>query len=172
VLSLGYHTRFQQNARVETKVPERYGKLVKMFTRWGRSATREGLRALAFAPRRIRAVGVWRALPMLLDAVTQPVSIALRLMAVLGGAWLLFFDPLWLLRALVAGTLFGVFYGAIYLRSERSTDFLYGILYGWFATFTLFWVQPFATLTVRRNGWMTRQLPATQGLKAADGKGR
>ena len=40
--------------------------------------------------------------------------------------------------------------------SRQSTDVLFGILYGWFALFGLFWVQPFATVTVRRNGWLTR----------------
>jgi hyaluronan synthase len=159
VLSLGADTRYQQSARVETLVPETYGRLTRMFTRWGRSATREGLRALRFTPRRAAALGPFRGTLMALDALAQPASILLRVGAVLGGAWLLFFDPMWLLRGLVAGTLFGILYGLVYLRSERSWDFAYGILYGWFAMFALFWVQPWATLTVRRNTWLTRRNP-------------
>lgn len=159
VLSLGADTRYQKSARVETLVPERYGRLTRMFTRWGRSATREGLRALRFTPRRALQLGPLRGTLMALDALAQPLSILLRVGAVLGGAWLLFLDPVWLLRGLVAGTLFGILYGLVYLRSERSWDFAYGILYGWFAMFALFWVQPWATLTVRRNTWLTRKNP-------------
>ncbi|HJT05721.1 MAG TPA: hypothetical protein VJ747_02280 [Stellaceae bacterium] len=36
-----------------------------------------------------------------------------------------------------------------YLRSERSLDFVYGALYTYFAFFTLFWIFPYAALTVR-----------------------
>lgn len=43
-----------------------------------------------------------------------------------------------------------------YLRSERSWDFIYGILYSYFAFFTLFWIFPSAILTVRSRSWMTR----------------
>ena len=44
----------------------------------------------------------------------------------------------------------------IFLRSERSFEVAFGFLYAYFAMFALPWVQPLATLTVRRNGWMTR----------------
>jgi len=43
-----------------------------------------------------------------------------------------------------------------YLRSERSWDFLYGILYGYFSFFGLSWILPYAALTVRARGWLTR----------------
>jgi hyaluronan synthase len=43
-----------------------------------------------------------------------------------------------------------------YFRSERSWDFIYGVLYAYFSFFTLFWVFPFAVFTVRSRSWMTR----------------
>jgi hyaluronan synthase len=43
-----------------------------------------------------------------------------------------------------------------YLHSERSWDFLYGILYSYFAFFSLFWIFPTAIFTVRSRSWMTR----------------
>ena len=91
-----------------------------------------------------------------LDALAQPTAIVLRLASIGGGAWLAFTSPIWLVRSLLASTLLALPYAFVYLRSERSTDVLFGILYGWFALFALFWVQPFATITVRRNGWLTR----------------
>ncbi|MFA6148140.1 MAG: hypothetical protein WC899_08025 [bacterium] len=41
-------------------------------------------------------------------------------------------------------------------RSERSWDFLFGICYGYFSFFALFWIFPFAALTLRSRSWMTR----------------
>jgi CheY-like chemotaxis protein len=43
-----------------------------------------------------------------------------------------------------------------YLRSEKSWDFVYGIVYSYFAFFTLFWIFPYALLTLRSRSWMTR----------------
>src|SRR6185312_13332901 len=43
-----------------------------------------------------------------------------------------------------------------YLRSERSLDFVCGALYTYFAFFTLFWIFPYAALTVRARAWLTR----------------
>ncbi|HXW68885.1 MAG TPA: hypothetical protein VEJ88_04695, partial [Dissulfurispiraceae bacterium] len=43
-----------------------------------------------------------------------------------------------------------------YLRSERSWDCIYGILYSYFAFFTLFWIFPYAVATLRSRSWMTR----------------
>jgi hyaluronan synthase len=159
VLSLGHDARFQQSATVETMVPTRYADLCRMYVRWGRSATRESLRALPSVPRRLRRLGPVRGALMAADALLQPASILARVAAVPASLWLLATDPVWLLRGLAAGSLFGVLYGALYLRSERSNDALYGLLYGWFALFTLWWIQPFATLTVRSNRWLTRGNP-------------
>ncbi len=156
VLRLGHDTVYQATATVHTLVPERYGKLCKMYIRWARSATREGFRALLFASRRARAKGPLRGAAILLDAVAQPVAVVSRCLSVLGGAWLAFASPLWLLRSLFVATLFALPYALVFLRSERSSEVLFGVLYGWFALFGLFWIQPFATFTVRRRGWMTR----------------
>lgn len=156
VLSLGHDTRYQQSAEVYTIVPETYRRLCKMYIRWGRSTTREGLRALAFTPRRAVSRGLLAGPLIALDALSQPLAIALRLVSIAGGAWLLLASPVWLFRTVLVSTLFALPYAFVYLRSERSTDVLFGVLYGWYALFGLFWVQPFATLTVRRNGWLTR----------------
>ena len=48
------------------------------------------------------------------------------------------------------------FYMLYYLRSERSWDFLYGVLYAYFSFFGLTWIFPYALLTVRTRGWLTR----------------
>ena len=44
----------------------------------------------------------------------------------------------------------------VYVRSSRSSDVLYGLLYSYFSALTLFWIFPYAALTVRSRSWMTR----------------
>lgn len=156
VLSLGADTRYQETAHCLTLVPETTRRLAKMYIRWSRSATREGLRALAFAPRRAWSLGPWRGPLVAWDALMQPLAVLLRTLSIPTSVVLLVTHPVLLLRGLLAGTLFSLFYALVYLRSERSTDVLLGVLYGWYALFVLFWIQPFATLTVRKNGWLTR----------------
>ena len=68
----------------------------------------------------------------------------------------LFTDPLWLVHGALAATAGAALYALVFLRSERSTESLFAITYTWFALLALFWIQPLATLTVRKNGWMTR----------------
>lgn len=157
VLSLGYKTVYQASSQVETVVPATYVGLSKMYLRWGRSATREGLRALRFAPHRALALGLLRGPLMLLDAVLQPLTIALRIAGLFAGSFLFVVHPHALLGALGATAAFALLYALIYLRSERSAQVVYGVLYAYFALFALPWVQPYATLTVRRNGWLTRK---------------
>jgi len=65
-------------------------------------------------------------------------------------------DPTTLVRMLVAIGGISTFYMLYYLRSERSWDFLYGILYGYFSVFALSWIFPYAVVTVRARGWLTR----------------
>jgi hyaluronan synthase len=171
VLALGSRTVYQSNALVETIVPNTYVKLCKMYLRWGRSATREGLLALRFAGARALALDPVRGPLMLLDALLQPCTILLRLLGFGVSIGMLVTHPHLAMRGvpIVAGV--SVLHAGVFLRSERSLQVVFGLLYSWFALFALSWIQPFATLTVRRNGWLTRTAARpkgpTEGLVAA-----
>ena len=43
-----------------------------------------------------------------------------------------------------------------YLRQERDTDFIYGVVYSFYAVLFLRWVRPYALLTLRDGRWLTR----------------
>lgn len=43
-----------------------------------------------------------------------------------------------------------------YLRQERDLDFLYGVLYSFYAFLFLRWIKPYAFLTLRDGRWLTR----------------
>ena len=156
VLRLGYDSVYQSNAIVETIVPKTYRQLTRMFTRWGRSATREGLRALRFASGRAAKIRGWKGAFMLVDAILQPVGILGRLLALGGGLWIAINHPLALATAAALTGLFALVYAAVFLRSERSRDWIFCVCYAYFALIALAWVQPYATMTVRGNKWLTR----------------
>jgi hyaluronan synthase len=43
-----------------------------------------------------------------------------------------------------------------YIHQERDGEFIYGILYSYFAFLALNWVQPYAFLTLKNDRWLTR----------------
>jgi hyaluronan synthase len=152
IIAEGYDTLYQRAAVVHTAVPRGYWQLCKMFLRWDRSYVREELRFARIVWKRpLRAR--WIAL---LDAtitnLRYPVGwAALGLVAALV-AW----HPLTLLRLLCAIGLMASLNVLYYLRSERSWDAVYGIIYSYFSAFALFWIFPYAVITVRAQGWLTR----------------
>jgi hyaluronan synthase len=152
ILAMGYDTVYQQAAVVHTVVPESYRKLCKMYLRWDRSYIREELRLLRIVWRRpLRA----RCMTLFEQTVTNlrfPVAwTAMGLLVALSIQ-----DPHTIVRVLASIGTAATLYALYYLRSERSWDFVYGIAYAYFSFFSLFWVFPYALLTVRTRSWMTR----------------
>lgn len=152
VLKAGYDSVYQRTAVVHTLVPETYRKLCKMYLRWDRSYIREELRFAGIVWKR---PPLWRAFAFYETTVTNlrfPVaylSIALMILHAVQ-------DPTAILRMLVAIMIVSTIYVLYYLRSERSWDFVFGILYAYFSFFALIWIFPYAALTVRARGWLTR----------------
>lgn len=152
IMSLGYDSVYQRDAVVFTLVPATYYKLCRMFLRWDRSYIREEIRFAAVVWKRPPLA---RALALFDQVITNfrfPVmSLTLVLFAVA-----VFQDPLLLLRMLVSLGLISFIYSLYYLRSERSFNIVYGVVFEYFSFFTLFWVFPWALVTVRSKGWLTR----------------
>jgi hyaluronan synthase len=152
ILSLGFSTVYQRSAAVHTVVPTSYGKLCKMFLRWDRSYVREEIRFLGIVWKRpplYASVALW---DRFVTNLRYPVNYAsLALLGVL--TW---DDPRVLARFLLAVGIVGLFYALYYLRSERSIDFLYGVVFSYFSVFTMFWIFPYAVVTVRARSWLTR----------------
>ena len=57
------------------------------------------------------------------------------------------------LTALAVASLINLLY---YLWLERDLDFIYGVIYSYYAFFLLQWIYPYALLTARHRGWLTR----------------
>ncbi len=152
ILSRGFNAVYQRTAVVHTVAPWTYEKLYKMYLRWDRSYIREEIvfaRIVWKRPPVICLIALW---DKIVTNLRYPVGYATLVMLII----LCFNDPLTILRLLFAMGLMSFFNMLYYLHSERSWDFVYGILYVYFSFFTLFWVFPYAAATVRSRSWMTR----------------
>jgi hyaluronan synthase len=152
ILAAGFDTVYQRAAVVHTVVPETYSKLCKMFLRWDRSYIREEFRFAKIVwsrPPWSRALSLYESVITNLRYPVGYASIALWMMNA-------FKDPGSIVRMLLAIMVVSLVYVLYYLRSERSWDFVFGILYAYFSFFALTWIFPYAALTLRNRGWLTR----------------
>lgn len=152
--------RYQSNAPVYTIVPGAYRALCRMYTRWARSNIRESYLYMKFGVQRAwnRREGL-----AFVDAVIHALHIPARLYLLPLSWYLLVADIGLLAKSLAVATIVSAIYAVFFLRSEKSTESLYGIIYGWFAFLTLQWIYPAAALTVSQNNWMTRNLARSKG---------
>ena len=152
VLAQGYQTRYQGNAVVRTLVPVTHQQLSKMLLRWDRSYVREELRfmrilwGLSPAARLISAAEVS---VRNLGLVFRYVGLALLLICVARYPALAFAAA----GIIASGAALRSLY---YLGCERSTTVFFGVLYSFYFVFGLSWIFPWACLTARRTGWLTR----------------
>lgn len=152
ILAAGFNAVYQRTAVVHTIVPQTYAKLCKMYLRWDRSYIREEMifaRIVWKRPPVARIIAIW---DKIITNLRFPVGYASLVMLII----LTFNDPMTIVRLLFAMGLISFFNMLYYLHSEHSWDFVYGILYAYFSFFSLFWIFPFAAMTVRSRSWMTR----------------
>lgn len=153
VLRQGYYSVYQRTAQVHTVVPETYRGLCKMFLRWDRANFRESWVQLTYMFTNYRSKD--RLLPILDFFITQ---IEFPLTYLFMG--LLFFSfylyPIVMVKFFAGLGVLTMVYMLYYLSQERDWEFIYGIIYSYFAFFALNWVQPYAFLTLRNSRWLTR----------------
>ena len=153
VLAGGWRTVYQANAVGLTRVPAAYRGLSRMYLRWSRSNVRESLLYFGFAH---RLLGSGRSVAAFVDAAASLVQIPLRLYLIVFGCTLTAVYPALILRSLGMAIAASLLHAVIYLRSEKSLDVAYTLAYAVFSFFTLQWIYPWATVTVRQGRWLTR----------------
>jgi len=153
VLRQGYFTVYQRSALVHTVVPETYRGLCRMYLRWDRSNFRENWVQLKFIFSNYRKQHWF--LPIVDFFITQ---IEFPLTYLFLGMLLLsfFIYPIVMVKFFAGLGVFTLVWMYYYIHQERDMEFIYGILYSYFAFFFLNWVQPYAFLTVRNDRWLTR----------------
>lgn len=153
VLRQGYRTVYQRSAVVYTTVPETYRGMCRMFLRWDRSNFRESLIQLSYMFTRYRRRH--RVLPIL-DFFVRELEFPLSLIFVPLLLVSICLYPLVLVRFVTALSLISFILTVYYISVERDMDFVYGVLYSFYAFFLLKWIRPYAFLTLRDGRWLTR----------------
>lgn len=152
ILASGYDSVYQATAAVRTVVPERYRKLCKMFLRWDRSYIREEIRFAGIVWKRPPVKRMIAVADAIVTNLRYPIGYAtLGLLVVF-----IVEDPMTLLRFLSGVGIMAMLNMLYYLRSERSWDFVFGIFYAYFSVFALFWIFPYALVSLRSRSWLTR----------------
>jgi hyaluronan synthase len=152
IFALGYDAIYQRTAIVHTLVPETYRQLCKMFLRWDRSYVREEIcfaRIVMKRPLRARIIAIVETTITNLRYPVAYASLGLLVSIVAHDGWVLARVG----AAIGVVSLFDMLY---FLRTERSWAFLYGVLYAYYWFVALFWIFPYAVVTVRSRSWMTR----------------
>jgi hyaluronan synthase len=152
ILSQGYNTVYQRSAQVFTVVPWTYKKLWKMYLRWDRSYIRETLRLFKIVWKRPLGPAIITLVDLFITNLRFPIGYLNLALFVIFSIQ----SPASVLRLFCAIGLFSVLNMLYYLKNERSWDFLYGIFYAYYSFLALFWIFPYAVITIRSRSWMTR----------------
>lgn len=153
ILRAGYMTRYQSNAIVYTRVPSSFGEMNKMYLRWTRSYIRESILFACFMFSSYRKK--YRLLPIL-DFFFLNFLHPFHIFSFGLLTYSFAVQPLFIVRHLAFLVISSFFLSLYYLRTERSISFIYGIPYALITAFCLWWIFPFAALTIKNQSWLTR----------------
>ncbi len=153
VLRQGYDTAYQRSAVVYTTVPETYQGMCRMFLRWDRSNFRESFIQLSFMFTRYRRKH--RLLPIV-DFFVRELEFPLSCIFVPLLLVTICLYPVVLVKFVTALALVSFILTIYYISVEKDLDFVYGVLYAFYAFLLLKWIRPYAFLTLRDGRWLTR----------------
>lgn len=153
ILKAGYMTKFQSNALVYTKVPTRFSQMVRMYVRWTRSYLRESILFAKFMFSKYRTKR--RVLPIF-DFFFLNILHPFHIFSLGIVTYSFFIHPLFILRHISFLVIFSFLLSLYYLRTNKSLTFLYGIPYALMTAFCMWWLVPFAALTMKNQSWLTR----------------
>jgi hyaluronan synthase len=156
ILKQGYDVLFQQNAVVYTKIPEKYSGLRKMFTRWERSNVRENVMMSKFAFTNFKSHNKFQARLLL---VNQWLGITVAVPMLIVMLFMLSFHPiLFISSTFVSILIFSSVPATFYAIKHNLKSSYWAYTYSIFYAFSLFWITPYALLTAKRKGWLTREI--------------
>jgi hyaluronan synthase len=153
IIRSGYETIYQSTAVVSTIAPPTMKKLSRMLIRWHKSFIRENIIFSKFMLTPYREGN--RVLPVV-DFSLVSIMFPFQFYTFGYSMYYIFHDPVLVLRFLALITLMGLFYMLFYIKFERNSDFVYGVLYSFLHVFVLMWTIPYAALTMKDGRWLTR----------------
>ena len=153
LLRTGHRSVYQRTAVVETIVPENIRKMFRMLVRWERGNIREDLVMLPLLATKWRPRDQWwPTMEIVLELTQYPVA-----WLGLGMVFVRLMQHPESILTVGACVVFGAVVQCLYcLRSDRTSDFFFGVGYALFAFVGLQWVFPYSLVTVRDGRWLTR----------------
>jgi len=153
LLREGCLTAYQGNAVVWSRIPHGYRDMVNMFLRWARSNIRETLVLWRFMFTRFRErhLQVFR-----LNMVLVLLSLVMPPLLIAHSVGLLVTSDGFVLRYVGVMLLFSLVLSTVYYKNERDSDWVWLLVYNLFLIVCLSWVLPYAAMTLRNTGWLTR----------------
>lgn len=154
ILEQGYRVNFQKNAHVLTNTPIGFKNLHKMFTRWGRSNVRETLMMNKFIFKKFRTGNKFGVRFIFFN---QVIKLLLTIPLTVLMFYFLFTHPVLYMSSALTGTfIFSSIQMLFFTKQYNFVESLWAYPYSIFYLFALFWIAPFAILTVKNGGWLTR----------------
>lgn len=155
ILEQSYNVLFQKNANVLTNTPTRFENLHKMFTRWARSNVRETLMMNRFIFKNFRKNNKAGARFIYFNQWMKILmAIPLTLLMLY---FILTYPTFYIISALTGTFVFSSIQMLFFSKQYNFVESLWAYPYSIFYLFGLFWIAPFAILTVKNGGWLTRQ---------------
>jgi hyaluronan synthase len=155
----GWHSDFQSNAFVFTRMPVTYSGVFKMLTRWCRSDIRENIIMLDFAFFNLRHFR-FSQLGLQLNVLFASVSIILPLFSIPALLLAVISVPFEACLLLATGNvLWSTVPAFIYASRYGIRNAHWALVYGFYYLPFLSWIGVYSVLTIRNTSWITRQLP-------------
>ena len=133
---------------VHTVVPETYRGLCRMYLRWDRGNFRESWVQLTFIFSKYRTeTGCCPSWTFFITQIEFPLTYLF-----LGLLFISFFTyPIVMVKFFAGLGVITMVYMFYYIYQERDLEFIYGIIYSYFAFFFLNWVKPYAFITLQQR---------------------
>ncbi len=162
----GWLTAYQGNAIVWSQMPHTFTGICKMFLRWGRSNIRETIVLFRFMFTRFRRtfLNTFR-----FNMILTVIALFLPPLLIVNSLMLLATSDGYFFHQLGMILTYAMMMSLIYYMNERDSDWVWLIIYEFFWVACLSWVIPYACVTMRNTGWLTRQVSQRPTLRLADG---
>ena len=153
ILKKGYLIKYQSNAVVYTRVPEKMIQVNRMYLRWTRGYIRESCLFARFVlmPRR-KKYCLLPAVDFLFQLMLHP----LHLIAIGMLVYSFLISPGFIFNQVAFLTVLAFALGLNNMKILKNLRFLYSIPQGLFAFFFQWWLVPYATITVKDQSWLTK----------------
>lgn len=153
-LERGWLTAYQQNAVVRSRMPTTYAGLCGMFLRWARSNVRETVVLFRFMFTRFRREHLHA---FRFNMLLATMALVLPPLLIVNSFMMLLTRDDFLTHQIGIVLTYSLLFAFIYNVNERDSDWLWLIAYEFFWVTCLWWILPYAFLTLRNTGWLTRR---------------